>query len=144
MSAALEPLRGVIVRFRPTQGFGFIRPPDAMMNDPVGMCSFISARSVDDETQSAKVKPSPTSLASVRTAATGQSRCDGRTKQHETVCLNWDAVQLVSEALREARARTEALKFQTVPDLAAALEDIRRSVPTVDRAEDLIRDREVA
>jgi len=48
------------------------------------------------------------------------------------------------EALREARARTEALKFQTVPDLAAALEDIRHSVPTVDRAEDLIRDPEVA
>jgi len=68
----------------------------------------------------------------------------GRTLSTETVCLNWDAVQLVSEALDQARDRTKALKFQTVPDVATALEEIRRSIPSVDQAEQLGRDRKVA
>ena len=61
------------------------------------------------------------------------------TRDSETICMNGDAVQQVAEALIQARHRADALKYQTVPDVGAALDEIRRSVPTVDAAEQAIR-----
>jgi hypothetical protein len=57
---------------------------------------------------------------------------------------NHAAVQMVGQALIDARRKAEALIYTTVRDVGAALEDIRRSVPTVDQAEDALRASEVA
>ena len=66
----------------------------------------------------------------------------GRRRVYTT--SNYKAIALVSGALGKARERAEALKYTTVPDVGAALEEIRRSIPTVDQAEQQIRDQEGA
>jgi hypothetical protein len=55
---------------------------------------------------------------------------------------NLAAVQHMANAIGQARLQAEALKRQHVPDVAAALEAIRRAIPTVDQAEQMLRDKQ--
>jgi hypothetical protein len=52
---------------------------------------------------------------------------------------NHQALTLIGGALTRARERADALTYQTVPDVGATLEEIRRSVPSLDAAEARIR-----
>ncbi|MGE0451808.1 MAG: hypothetical protein AB7Q29_19700 [Vicinamibacterales bacterium] len=48
---------------------------------------------------------------------------------------NGEAIGLVQEALLRAKAAAEQLRLETVPDVGAALDQIRASVPSVEAAE---------
>jgi hypothetical protein len=65
-----------------------------------------------------------------------QGPIDLRTGRHQMMASsNGAAVQLVAQALIEARQRAAALVYEHTPDLAAALEALRRGIPTLDEAE---------
>jgi hypothetical protein len=71
----------------------------------------------------------------------GRGPLDPATGQRPVIYRsNYDAVSTVARAIHAARIAAEALKRQDVADLDAAIEQIKRSIPSLADVEDRLRD----
>jgi hypothetical protein len=53
---------------------------------------------------------------------------------------NLEAIRVVSDAICAARERAEAMKLESIDDVDAALDELRRTIPTLDEAEASLND----